>query len=911
MYLLIENFNSGLDSRRMALTSKPGTLQDLTNAHITRGGEIEKRKSFELACVADSQSFGLHAANGSLWTFGSEAELPGDILGFAPGPDPNNVVPRVNYMQLNSGGYNSKISLNPFAFRMIRDFPERGALVVDIPNGGIVPTLPYQQLYIKFNNTGPTNGLYYTNVIRTGVYGYKKLIIYPGYTSTYPFLPVALGNDAFVKYTGSITWSVTNGSTPETTSPVSKYSTIVCYSGAIASGSNNYNNIDGFYVTSKEDSSPVSACSLLCHSSLISESPSPYDIYEALFVSGEANCPTDHELFAVFSTSKLNSLAYNASGTAVDVIPASTPVSFYPTSTSRYSTVDWKLYSTHKNWSDFLANKLCDAINSRTSFHQFNAAFGSGYIWITTASSNYTGTTGPGWVPVFPFISNPSDASEKNDSSFSSYPKLSAKLPMVKLLSVDNFKGKIYAIAEFEGGSVKHFYNGKQVTSWDSIANSGDAKSVAAELALQINEDGLYSSTSSNNEVYIQFVNKNENYSVSVRVVDGGVDTTQSIVAITTPADANSPQFTKLIVSGGYEQLDVFTVIIQGKEYTVQAASSIIGKFCKTHSDKVYSTSGSLLYFSETSTNGGPSAFTNNTQNGAGVINLSGQDSSAQNLTSIAIYQGKLAIFSENSVQVWTMNADPKLNTFSQILTNIGTSSPRSVVSLGNIDTYFLSPLGIRSLRARDASNVAIVSDIGNAIDDIVISDMRGLTQDQRDSAVGLIDPIDGRYWLCVGNKIYVYSYFPASNINAWSIYEPSFEGNPFEVEHICCLNQRIYVRSGSQIYAYGGINGSTYDDCEVVVTMPYLDGGKPGHFKTLLAVDSACVGEWEVYSGTDIMAPDVRDYIGKINNSTYSMGRVSGTGFGSHIGIQMKNNTDGYAKIGNFAVHFEVNDAG
>lgn len=588
MYLLIENFNSGLDSRRMALTSKPGTLQELTNAHITRGGEIEKRKAFELACVADAGTFGLHAANGSLWTFGSEPSLYGDILGFAPGPDPNNIVPNVNYMQLNAG------------------------------------------------------------------------------------------------------------------------------------------------------------------------------------------------------------------------------------------------------------------------------------------------------------------------------------LPMVKLLSVDNFKGKIYAIAEFEGGSVKHFYNGQQVTSWDSIANSGDPNSVAAELALQLNEDGVFSSTSLNNEVYIQFVNNNQNYSVNIRTVNGGINETQSITVITTAASVNSPQFTKLVVNGAYEQLDVFTVIIQGKEYTIQAGSSTIGKFCKTHSDKMYSTSGSLLYFSETSTNGGPSAFTNNTQNGAGVINLSGQDSSAQNLTSIAMYQGKLAIFSESSVQVWTMNADPKLNSFSQVLTNIGTSSPRSVVSLGNIDTYFLSPLGVRSLRARDASNVAIVSDIGNAIDDIVISDMRELTQDQRSNAVGLIDPIDGRYWLCVGQKVYVYSYFPASNINAWSIYKPTApNGIPFQIEHICSLNQRIYVRSGSQIYAYGGINGSTYDDCEVVVTMPYLDGGKPGHFKTLMAVDSACVGEWEVYSGTDIMAPDVRDYIGKINNSTYSMGRVSAAGFGSHVGIQMKNNTDGYAKIGNFAVHFEINDAG
>ena len=45
-YILVEDFRGGLDTRRMNVTATPGTLVTLENAHITRGGEIEKRPAF-------------------------------------------------------------------------------------------------------------------------------------------------------------------------------------------------------------------------------------------------------------------------------------------------------------------------------------------------------------------------------------------------------------------------------------------------------------------------------------------------------------------------------------------------------------------------------------------------------------------------------------------------------------------------------------------------------------------------------------------------------------------------------------------------------------------------------------------------------------------------------------------------
>lgn len=45
-YFLTENFSAGIDTRKHPITAPSGTLRDLTNLHITPGGEIEKRLAF-------------------------------------------------------------------------------------------------------------------------------------------------------------------------------------------------------------------------------------------------------------------------------------------------------------------------------------------------------------------------------------------------------------------------------------------------------------------------------------------------------------------------------------------------------------------------------------------------------------------------------------------------------------------------------------------------------------------------------------------------------------------------------------------------------------------------------------------------------------------------------------------------
>lgn len=53
-YLVINDFRFGLDKRRIDLALRPGALNDIVNAHINQGGEIEKRKAFLRTAIASS-----------------------------------------------------------------------------------------------------------------------------------------------------------------------------------------------------------------------------------------------------------------------------------------------------------------------------------------------------------------------------------------------------------------------------------------------------------------------------------------------------------------------------------------------------------------------------------------------------------------------------------------------------------------------------------------------------------------------------------------------------------------------------------------------------------------------------------------------------------------------------------------
>jgi hypothetical protein len=74
-YISINNFKYGLDTRRSELSSVPGSLMTLNNAHINQGGEIEKRKAF-VNYPLPAATYGMLATQSTVYVFGSVTNGP-------------------------------------------------------------------------------------------------------------------------------------------------------------------------------------------------------------------------------------------------------------------------------------------------------------------------------------------------------------------------------------------------------------------------------------------------------------------------------------------------------------------------------------------------------------------------------------------------------------------------------------------------------------------------------------------------------------------------------------------------------------------------------------------------------------------------------------------------------------------
>jgi len=216
----------------------------------------------------------------------------------------------------------------------------------------------------------------------------------------------------------------------------------------------------------------------------------------------------------------------------------------------------------------------------------------------------------------------------------------------------------------------------------------------------------------------------------------------------------------------------------------------------------------------------------------------------------------------------------------------------------------YLNQSGVRSVRARDASNAAAVSDIGSPIDGLIqaLYISKGTSYFSKASAI--LEPIVGRFWMVFPNEIYVLSAFPGPKVTAWSYYTV-----PFTIDYAVTCNGRVYLRSGNDLYAYGGIDGNTYDNCGVEVRMPYLSMDKPGTNKIFQALDMTVSGSWTVKNSFDFNNPDNEETLGVFTQPTWRSGQCAFVGDSSHFSLRFYNNDSNQALLSNAAVHYNLAD--
>ena len=372
-----------------------------------------------------------------------------------------------------------------------------------------------------------------------------------------------------------------------------------------------------------------------------------------------------------------------------------------------------------------------------------------------------------------------------------------------------------------------------------------------------------------------------------------------------------------------------------GDPYVYSNTNGVLGYYCRTYKDKMYVVEGQYL---GSSCVGKPGVWVNVPEPepppvpsvktvGHYVNDLSVQDSDMTYNIAIEVYYDKLAVMGKNATQLWQLDPDPMKDQYHSTLRGTGTIAWRSVLQYGSGDVLFLASDGIRSLRARDSSLAASVSDVGSPIDPLIQDLHREWGEYSMSQAISIVQPVTGRVWVIiplardaetgvVSSRIFVLSAFPGPKITAWSEYRPGFNAVA-----ACTHNQRIVLRDDQhRIWVYGRMEDTTnpnllYDASPVEIVFPFLAGGEPAIRKNYVGLDAACEGDWEVYASYEASEnspdSDKEDKLGTFTGATFEQGRWPMEGWSTHLSLRFRSNTTGKKALSNLTIHYKLAESG
>lgn len=444
--------------------------------------------------------------------------------------------------------------------------------------------------------------------------------------------------------------------------------------------------------------------------------------------------------------------------------------------------------------------------------------------------------------------------------------------------------------------------------SWIASNNA-----TAAALAVKINNNSAthgYTATALGAVVTLKAPvgsGTSRNGHVVAGTLGGNVTASYANIASGVAAVAAVAQVSTVTLGGTYEGADTFTVIVNGTTYASTGVGAGAADFGFAHKGRVYTTGGAFLFYC---TLFDPATLVDaNTSTGAGNINVASDGDGGEQFVSIAKYQTALAVFSRTSIRIYDISANAANNTFRQALQHSGTYAPRSATGYGNNDVFYLDEPGIRSIQSNSLSNVPTVADVGSPIDVSVTAWRTTIGDAIAERAVGAIEPSTSSFWLAMGARVYVLSYFPASKVHAWSYYEPGTTLTDF-----VSIKGKLFARDANTIYVYGGFDGTTYpgdNEQTVTVETPFISANTPATFKKWTGFDIACVGEWDVYALTDPNDETQEIHIAKVTGNTMSLPDIAMVGEEPLIALRMVCTKGGFASISRIVLHHTTTEAG
>lgn len=790
-YLYISDFKYGLDRRRPRVAGVPGTLWNLKNAHISRGGDIERAKKFVAKHSLPENTFGLGIIREQLYVFGSVSTPSGMPIG-------------VEYQRLQAPSSAAMTSVLD-----VKAFDGKLYVIAEFADGNVYHFYDGSRV-TDWDDRADAN---------------------TDFVSLAAYLAAKIDADDAVKATSSDDTIRIEAAVAGTAFTISKSTTDV--------GTYSVGSID---------------------------------------ITGGTNNP---------GTNYVNTITVDGT----DILGAN---------------VDWA--TSH----EATATAVAAQITSNTSSPNFTATADGATITITAVAagtaSNGDAVSGTvaGDVTIGNAVAMAGGSATDQDITLTEVQANVAAVTEVRATGTITITGgssdpgtNYVSDVTVDGSSIL----GGETVDW-VLSNDATASALASAINNWTSTTG-YSASAATNVVTIQAdVGEGSAPNGDVVAFTGAGDVTGTTGNISSGVDAVTAvaQIYTAQLTGTFEAEDTFTITINGTDYKATGRAAGTGTYAHVSKKRVWSTADSLFVYSKLND---ASDFTDaSASSGSGIINMSNDSEGSERLVSAALYEDKTAIFSRDNIRVYTLNTDAAEIAFSQNLANTGTLAPRSIVPYGNNDVFFLDSTGIRSLRARDSSGAAFVTDPGSAVDPYVKDLIADLSEYEVSRAVSAFEPTDGRYWLGLGDSIMVYSHFPGSKIAAWSTYEPGF--TPSDVIR---SKGKIYVRGGDTIYLYGGDDGDTYPDADeqvVTVETPFMSGEAPATHKGLTGFDTALTNAWDTEILVDPNDETATIDVGVIDKITYGLQGIHVPGWTPLMAIKMTCSEAGNASISSVALHYE-----
>lgn len=365
-------------------------------------------------------------------------------------------------------------------------------------------------------------------------------------------------------------------------------------------------------------------------------------------------------------------------------------------------------------------------------------------------------------------------------------------------------------------------------------------------------------------------------------------------------------QISKVVFGGTFTATEKFTVTLNSVDHVATGRASAMGTSAFVHKGRVYSTARSAWRYCKLND---PSDWTDATAStGAGFINIASESQGDVRLEAAAVYQGDVALFARSTVRTYSLSADSAENVLGQTVDNSGTVAPQSVAPYFTSEVLFLDNPGVRAVRVRDLDSRPYVDDTGTQVDSLVQEWKASVTETVVERAVAAIEPLDGRYLLAIGERVFVLSYSPRSRIEAWTYYEPGFAISGF-----ARIDTRLYARDEDTIYLYGGVSGGEYpddDDQDIVVETPFLSVKNPAEFKEWTGFDAAVTNVWRVEVLVDSRDETKVVDIGRITGTTYNHGGIAAIGESTVFALRLTCETGGRASLSSLQVHYIGGDS-